>query len=237
MSITSLQFNKLIKADEFFHHLQPIYNIQNGSNYGYEALLRTNICSPSYLFQYARQAKRLFELDTKSLHKIFFDQQNHVVFHNGLLFVNIFPTSLLHPLFPTYLEDLISKTNGPHHQVVFEVNESEKVANLSLLKDRISLIKELGFKVAIDDLGSGWSSLSQLIELRPHFAKLDRYFSTDLSSFDEKQAMIKSLLTYCQLSGIEIILEGIENQADLRVAKELGVKLGQGFLLGVPKAY
>ncbi|MFV8827728.1 EAL domain-containing protein [Alkalihalobacterium sp. APHAB7] len=236
MEVTVSQFDELMKENDFYHFIQPIYNIQSWKKYGYEVLLRSNLGAPNLLFDYAKQNNRLYELDTGSIEKVFTSDDIVNSVKSELLFINIFPSTLLNPMFPMFILDLKNQTKLSCKQVVFEINESEVVSNIITLKERIEMLKEYGFLIAIDDLGNGWSSLSQIIELRPHFAKLDRYFSLKLSSSLDKQAMIQALVTYCQLNNIQLILEGLEYEIDLASAKVLGVPMGQGYLLGRPES-
>jgi EAL domain-containing protein (putative c-di-GMP-specific phosphodiesterase class I) len=77
------------------------------------------------------------------------------------------------------------------------------------------------------------STLRSIIELEPHFAKMDRYFGIDLEKSIQKQKLIQRLIEFCG-SDITLVLEGLEYQSDLDIAKELGVHIGQGYLLGRP---
>jgi EAL domain-containing protein (putative c-di-GMP-specific phosphodiesterase class I) len=102
-----------------------------------------------------------------------------------------------------------------------------------------SVTKELqarGVKIAVDDMGGGYSFFQQWIELEPDFIKLDRYFAEDLSICSRKQKTISSLVDL--LSGTtDIIIEGIETEEDLNIAESLGINYAQGFLLGRPSPW
>ena len=95
-------------------------------------------------------------------------------------------------------------------------------------------IQDLGFRLAIDDLGNGSSSLRKVVELQPDFVKLDKYFSENLSLSIRKQRLIKLLVEFCK-GDSQIVLEGIEQKEDHDIGKKLGVDLGQGYYIGKPK--
>ncbi len=88
-------------------------------------------------------------------------------------------------------------------------------------------------KIAVDDMGTGYSFFQHWIELCPDFVKLDKYFSKDLSTNFQKQKVVKSLIDLL-FGTAEIIIEGIETKADLDTAELLGVPYAQGYLLGRP---
>ncbi|MBE3555114.1 MAG: EAL domain-containing protein [Thermicanus sp.] len=101
--------------------------------------------------------------------------------------------------------------------------------------DPVILLKEKGYTIAIDDFGKGETSLSTALYLEPSFVKLDRYFATDLATSVNKIEVIRTLIDIFQKKKIKIVLEGIEKPIDLAMAKALGVDIGQGYLLGMPK--
>jgi EAL domain-containing protein (putative c-di-GMP-specific phosphodiesterase class I) len=233
------EMDDFIDPKHFYHCFQPIYSLPSGNKKGIEALLRTKKGTTNTIFEQAKQTNRLYELDTQSIHKAIWNcyAADHAM-KEGLLFLNIFPSTLLNPNFPSFMNKILIEHTLPCQHIVFELNETEQTfrsEDSSLLKERIIFLKKCGFLIAIDDIGKGWSSLSTLIDLEPSFAKLDRYFSMNLSTSPKKQMMISSLVQYCSNNQIELILEGIEKEEDLHVAKSLGIKLGQGYLLGKPE--
>lgn len=233
------EMDDFIDSKHFHHCFQPIYSLSNGNKKGIEALLRTSKGTPNTIFGQAKQTNRLYELDTQSIHKAIWNcSVAGNAMKEGLLFLNVFPSTLLNPNFPSFINKILTEHMLPCQHIVFELNETEQTfgfGNSGILKERILFLKKYGFLIAIDDIGKGWSSLSTLIDLEPSFAKLDRYFSINLSTSPKKQMMISSLVQYCSNNQIELVLEGIEKEEDLHVAKDLGIQLGQGYLLGKPE--
>ena len=89
-------------------------------------------------------------------------------------------------------------------------------------------------KSAVDDFGGGVSDFQKIIEISPNYIKLDRYFSKDLRSKTRKQSVVKFLVNYCIKYKMGLILEGLESNDEIALAKSLGVYYGQGFGLGKP---
>lgn len=228
-------FTMLMKNELFYHLYQPLYHLKDLEVMGSEFLFRSQFGPPNHIFDQAKIVGMLYELDTKSILKAlrtYFTSDFSKV--GELLFLNIFPSTITSPIFPNFLETVLTEFPQSRHQIVFEINEMEKIDDPSFIK-RVQLLKECGFFIAIDDIGKGWSSLSRIIDLEPNFIKLDLYFSQSLSISHKKQAMIKALVNYCEATNIKIILEGIETEKDFAVAKALGVTYGQGYVLCRPK--
>lgn len=150
------------------------------------------------------------------------------------MFINVFPSTITNPAFLTFMNETLTETQLNSQQIIFEINETEVVPNIVSFKNSLSDLKKQGFLIAIDDVGRGSASLRAIIEIEPHYVKMDRYFSVNLSISVHKQEMIKSIITYCNNINIHFVLEGIENSIDLEVAKSLGVSCGQGYILGRP---
>ncbi|HJV16846.1 MAG TPA: EAL domain-containing protein [Bacillales bacterium] len=225
--------HEIIEKNDFFHCYQHLYKLKCMSAIGAELLLRTEMGNPEFIFQLAREENKLFELDTKSIDRAFqtFFSQQEIV---GLLFSNIFPSTILHPNFPSFVAYLLEHYPNLSKNVVFEIIETEKVDDEEKLKEKVQFLKKWGFQIAVDDVGKGWSSLCLIIELEPDFIKLDRYFSIDLANSAKKQKMIKLLLHFFEDTDTKMILEGIETSSDLRMAQSLGIHFCQGYLLSKP---
>jgi EAL domain-containing protein (putative c-di-GMP-specific phosphodiesterase class I) len=222
------------------HVYQPMWNVDAMSIFGYEALLRFpngygegNI---EQVFAAARTDGTLYELDTRSFAQAISRFPLNKL-SEGLLFLNLYPSTLLHPHFPFFMNQLVKTYPFVCGRVVIELNETkeeESCWELPEFKNRITLVKDLGFAIALDDVGTGATGLQKIIEFSPNYIKLDRYFSIGLSSSTEKQQMIALLIQYAQYK-MGVILEGIEEEDDLAAAINIDVPIIQGYLLGKPK--
>lgn len=227
--------HSLIEKEAFFHCIQGLFGIKNGKRVGGEILLRSEMGPPDVIFQKAKAFNKLYELDTTSILKVLKTLILQPTSLNDLIFINIFPSTILHSDFPNFIKKISLRYSQFRQKIVFEIVETEYVdKSMDLLKERIELLKSLGYMIALDDVGKGWSSLSLIIELEPDFLKVDQFFSSNLSISQSKQEMIKLLLQYARYSKANVVLEGIEYEQDLAVAKKIGVDCCQGFLLERP---
>jgi EAL domain-containing protein (putative c-di-GMP-specific phosphodiesterase class I) len=228
--------SKVILNDLVFQHVyQPIYELSNSTIFAYEAFLRVGF-NPEAFFQHVSKSNQLFEVDTLSiLHSITgFYKDNKSIENLPLLFINVFPSTILNPQFPRFIQFLLKQMDGKQHQLVLELNEAEEIQDLSLFRKVLSGLRWEGIRFALDDVGKGDSFFPKLIELEPEFIKIDKYLCDHLSLLKSKQKIIQFLVDYGKSSGSNVILEGIEKDLDLEVARSLGVTLGQGFLLSKP---
>lgn len=210
------------------HWFQPIYNLKSNSVIGHEALLRDALdlqISPLTILKNAEQKGCRNILDLISI-KNALDIYKEESYY---LFLNIFPSTLLKGNFLSWW-DIHVPLKIP---VVLELLESEPISDWEKLKVIINELKKREVKIAIDDMGAGYSTMRQCVELEPEFVKLDKYFSESLSVNTRKQKIVKN---YADLfSGTsKLIIEGIEKKEDLEILYHLGVQYAQGFFLGRP---
>jgi len=220
---------KIFDTLKLTHWYQPIFRLETGNVHGYEALVRDKSSyglSPIDIFERAEQENCRNTLDCQLLYEAF----NSMKKMNACMsFLNIFPSTLLKPGFLPWWKEHLSE----YSSVVLEITESEPVSDWSKLKSTINELRNGGAKIALDDMGSGYSFFRHWIELNPEYIKLDRYYAAGLAQSLPKQRVLESLITLFDNS-TEVILEGIETTEDLETAKSLGIHFAQGFLLGKP---
>ena len=231
----------LIEENYFFHVFQPIRHITDRRIFGYEALCRsTSGATPLALFQEAVNQNRLYQLDVWSIeHALtrFFLTQNRVD-EESLLFVNLFPSTVIAVEFPSFIQNLSGRFRSYAHRIVFEINEAiaeQKVWDNPLFIRRLGELRNAKFRIALDDVGEGSTTFRKIIEIAPDFIKLDRFFSIELSHYEKKQRVIQLFVNYCTDTDTDLILEGIERKEDCECASVLGVTIGQGYFLGKPE--
>ncbi len=216
---------------------QPIVSLSERRILGYEALTRGPSNSPLHapiaLFSVARNAGRLSELEVaarKSACRHFHEQQL-----SGKLFLNVSPESLLEPSHqPGRTLKLLQDFGIPPDQVVIELTEQAPIDDFSLLDTALHHYRAMGFSIALDDLGAGYSSLRLWSELRPDYVKIDRHFIDGIHLDAVKREFVGSILKMAKASRAQVIAEGIELVEELAVLTEMGVDLVQGYLLSRP---
>lgn len=225
----------MIEQTGLFHHFQPIYNIQKWELIGYECLLRTSEESnPQKIFEQAIKMKKLYELDSRSIHKAFLTLNDARFSETKKLFINVYPSTLCDQRFLSYLHKIINESNINCQQLIFEIIEAEQINDFNLIKEVLHELKMMRFNIAIDDVGKDFCTMKSIIEFEPDFIKLDGYFTEDLSKVKNKKILITHLNNLCKSINSKLIVEGVENEKDLASLKSIGVEYAQGYLLGRP---
>lgn len=235
------QLNALgsILAQGSLHSLfQPIICLSERRILGYEALSRgpsnSPLHSPVALFSVASHAGRLSELEIacrESACRRFSEQKLP-----GKLFLNISPESLMETAHqPGRTLQLLRDFGIPPSQVVIELTEQTPTDDFDLLQTALHHYRDMGFAIALDDLGAGYSSLRLWSELRPDYVKIDRHFIDGIHQDALKREFVGSILQIARASRAQVIAEGIELPEELAVLTEMGVDLVQGYLLCRPQ--
>jgi EAL domain-containing protein (putative c-di-GMP-specific phosphodiesterase class I) len=231
-ALTEDQLDLILSGDATFSfHFQPIVDLQRGSAVGFEALARFTITGsripPNLVFEAAGTYGRRLELEEKVLTEAI--AANRLLPPNTFLSVNVGPGYLLSDRFDRML-DAAPSLRG----VVFEITEDEVITDYSVLHKKLALIRDRGGFAAVDDAGSGYSSLKHIMEIRPNFIKLDRSFINGCNAEPAKAVLIDMIGKAANRLDAWIIAEGIENADELDELIRLTVPLGQGFYLGRP---
>lgn len=229
-----------ILARSDIHSLfQPIVSLSERRIIGYEALSRgpsnSPLHSPLPLFAIARTAQRLSELEMACRTQACTGFRDLGL--EGKLFLNISPESLLensHEQGRTL--KLLQRLGIPANRIVIELTEQAPTDDLGLLDTALHYYRAMGFSIALDDLGAGYSSLRLWSELRPDYVKIDRHFIDGIHRDGVKREFVGSILQMARASNAVVVAEGIELHEELVVLAEMGIDLVQGYLLSRPEA-
>lgn len=229
----------LILAHGDIHTLfQPILSLSEQRLFGYEALTRGPSGSPLHaplpLFSAARHAGRLSELEQLCRKRAC--QRFHQLELGGKLFLNVSPETLLDPGHqPGYTLQLLESLGIPPQRVVIELTEQTPIDDFALLDAALHHYRAMGFAIALDDLGAGYSSLRLWSELRPDYVKIDRHFIDGIHRDPVKREFVGSILQMARAARARVIAEGVEQVEELHLLAQMGVDLVQGYLLGRPQ--
>jgi EAL domain-containing protein (putative c-di-GMP-specific phosphodiesterase class I) len=152
------------------------------------------------------------------------------------IFINFMPSAIYDPV--SCLRTTVAALDNrgiAHDRIVFEVVESDRVEDPAHLRSILNYYRERGFRVALDDVGAGFASLSLLSELRPDFIKLDMSLVQGVDRDAYKAVIARQLIDTARLLGVPVIAEGIETTAELAWVQESGAEYAQGFALGRPE--
>jgi EAL domain-containing protein (putative c-di-GMP-specific phosphodiesterase class I) len=235
--LNELELRQIIARRGLRTIFQPIVTVDTLESVGFEALSRgprgTPYESPEALFACAQQSRLGRELDR--LCKLTAIASAKPKPAGTYLFLNTLPTTLDDPEFlhGRALATLAASGLQPN-DVVWELTERHPIEDFEAFGMLMREYAALGYKIAIDDVGTGYSSIQTITHVRPLYLKVDISLVTRIQENLLKQELVSSLIALAQNIRSEIIAEGVESEAELSTLKDLGVKYAQGFLFGTP---
>jgi len=229
----------LLEEERVISHFQPIVHAAEPTRvFAHEALLRGldpvgELIPPGRLFDAARDAGFLFQLDLLARRTAIYDAARNDL--TGCLFINFNPTAIYDPTFCLRTTvAAIDATGFSRDQIVFEVTESDRAQDAGHLQRILTFYRSAGFRIALDDFGSGYSSLNLLHQLRPDFLKLDIELIRGVHADPYKALIARKILETARELGLQTIAEGIETPEELSWVQAHGADFVQGYLLGRP---
>lgn len=228
---------QLINTDSLYPLFQPIVDTSENNIIGYEALIRGPkdhpLEFPDVLFAAAHQHNLLSELELacrESAIREFLKLDT-----DARLFLNVNPNVLQDDEHPHGTTLKLSQQMGIDPQrIVIELSERYPIQQPELLKEAVQHYQQLGFKVAIDDLGAGYSGLKLWSEIKPDYVKIDRYFISKLQEDVTKREFVRSIISLAKKVNAKVIAEGIETVEEFHQLHQLNLFLCQGFLFARP---
>jgi len=233
------RIDDVIEARALSVVFQPVVDLLAGAVVGYEALVRgpagTWLETPTALFAAARETARFERLAIVCIQETLRAWSTHG--SPGLLFLNMSPRLVQRPGFePGRARRFLETLGLVPASMVIELTEDYPAIELQHLRDSLLLYRSMGFRVALDDLGEGFSSLRLWSELRPEFVKADKHFVRGIAKDPVKRQFLRSIQHIARRAGSKVIAEGIEVAEDLRAARRIGIAYAQGWHLGRPAA-
>lgn len=214
---------ELIDRGAFHPVFQPVLDLRTRRVVGNEALTRFDDGTrPDLVFAEAHRAGLGQKLEAACIRAAIAESEGRI--GDAWLSINASPGLAL--------DGSLAAVLGVGHDLVPEVTEHVEINDYGALRHAIDRID--GLRVAVDDAGAGYASLRHILELRPDFVKLDIALIRGIESDPARQAMVAGMCHFAQATGTTLLAEGIETGDELRTLTELGVELGQGYLLGRP---
>jgi len=218
--------DEILERHMFHPVFQAVRRLSDGRIVGYEALTRfDSTLTTTEVFSDARTTGRMRDLEIASLQAAL--DAAIALPPDCWLSVNSSPNLLVEP-------DTLARILAPvQRDLVVELSEHDAIEDYAPIAAAFARLGP-GRRLAVDDAGSGFASLRHILEVRPHFVKLDIGLIQGLAADMARTALIAGFVRFATDAGFELIAEGIETDADRRALRRLGVGLGQGFLLGRP---
>ena len=234
---TRCRLQDVLLAHEITTVFQPIVDLQQGGLLGFEALSRgpagTAQHAPISMFEAAASADLVFELDRHCRRRALTTARDLPAPYH--LFVNIVPASMYDPDFQgASLIRLLEGFGLSPDRIVLEVSEQYVIENYTLFVEAVQTFKQMGFSIAVDDIGAGYSGLETIAHLNPRYLKFDMQLIRDIDHSHVKREMTRALKTFADKMDSRIIAEGIEREGEQQALVDLGIDYGQGYLLGRP---
>lgn len=220
--------------------LQPIVNIHNGSCYGYEALLRNHeeagFESIGNLFDEAYDAGVLHKVDMVLRRKAFAKFGRIKWSETAKLFYNLDNRLFHSPDYSSGYTDAFLKTLLiATENIIFEISEKHELGDNSGTINTLKAYRRQGFKIAVDDCGTGFSGLQLLYYTEPDCIKIDRFFIKDIESDAKKRLLVSSIVEIAHLMGNIVVAEGVETKKEYYSCRSIGCDLIQGFFIQKPQ--
>jgi EAL domain-containing protein (putative c-di-GMP-specific phosphodiesterase class I) len=221
-----------IARDRIAVQFQPQFDVRTGEVKGVEALARwEGAVSPSVLFERAAAAK-LSERLSRSIQR----KALRIVgrwtgdLASLRLSLNMLPQDLARPGYEAWLLNEIAEAGLRPEKVTVEITEGSLVKDPIAASARLARLRAAGVRIAIDDFGTGYASLAYLISLPLDTLKIDRGLIADVVGGSRDRIVVKALVALARELGLQLVMEGVEDPAQLELLAEWGCELYQGFL-------
>jgi diguanylate cyclase (GGDEF)-like protein len=231
------EIKEAISGQRFEIVFQPIANLRALKPVFYEVSMRMNsdgelLLPPSFLST-AERFRLLPEIDRQVIGKTV----PHLIANDDLyLAINLSGQSFGDVTLPDFIESCFKAADVDPSRVIFEITETAVIANLPAARTMVHRLRAAGFRFSLDDFGAGFSSFNYIKELVPDYLKIDGSFITD-AKIDQKQWIFVEMMNdIAHRLKIQSIAECVEDELTLTKLRQIGVDLGQGFLLGKPTA-
>ena len=207
----------------------PIVYADTQEIFGYEALARgvlRSLRSPEVMFEVAEEADLIWELSRLCRARALEGLDSYLR-AGELLFINVDPHDFSDPLFG-------EKEVQHPERVVLEITERTAIKDYPKFRERLKVLREMGYRFAVDDAGSGYAGLGSIANLEPDFIKLDISLINAIDTNFIKQNLVETMVRFANDHGAMVIAEGVEREEEFKTVRDLGSHLVQGFFLHRP---
>lgn len=223
---------------------QPIIRLTDRKLTGYEALVRIahrehGTITPAEFLPTAELSDQIIEIGEvvlqRTLASLLSAQSSCDLHAEATISVNISARQLRDERLPVVIGNALARSGIAASRLRLELTETTMVTNLDFARRMLERLRATGVRIALDDFGAGFSSLTYLHELPVDLIKIDRRFVTGADRHAARMAILEAIVGLGSALGIPLIAEGVETEADLLMLKRLNVEFGQGYFLGRPE--
>jgi PAS domain S-box-containing protein len=233
---TVLMIKNAIKTSKIVSYFQPIIDNNTQEVVKYESLVRLinddgKVLSPFFFLDTAKKSNYYLKITNIVLeHSLNILKNCNVDISINLSALDIEQKSMRQKIL-----SLLEQHKKDANRIVFELLEDEGIKDFEVVKRFISVVKEYGVKIAIDDFGAGYSNFERLLDYQPDILKIDGCLIRDIETSSYSLSAVKSIVTFAKEQNIQTIAEFIENESIFNIIKELGVDYSQGYYFGEPE--
>lgn len=224
----------ILDENRFHYDFQPIVDARTGDIYAYEALMRADVTpyiSPLKILKYAEYLERLYDVERSTFFNILdCIGREKVLLQGKKVFINSIPGNRLQGEDARQLEKKLEKYAGA---VVVELTEQAEIADDELAQMKESYAK-MGIETAVDDYGTGYSNVTNLLRYMPNYVKIDRMLLSKIQESPQKQHFVREIVEFSHDNNIKTLAEGVETTEELQMVIHLGVDLIQGYYTAKP---
>ncbi len=226
----------ILDNNKLIYHFQPIVDARTGEIFAYEALMRSNteqFVSPLEILKFAEYLGRLYDVERATFLNVLECIENHEEEFGGKkIFINSIPGNRLKPEDFEMVKGKLEKYSG---KVVIELTEQAELDDDELAEMK-AVYESAGIQTAVDDYGTGYSNVTNLLRYMPDCVKIDRMLLSGIQLSPQKQHFVKEIIEFAHDNNIKTLAEGVETSEELKMVISLGVDLIQGFYTAKPSA-
>jgi len=238
-------FDRILCERQIIPVYQPIVSLTDGKIFGYEALSRVSDDKNSdkiidlgieHIIKIAERTNKLWEFETLCRKKALENAKDILVDAEKKLFINVNPNVIHDGEFKDgFTKSRLDKYGLDFQNIVFEITERNAISDKDVFLEAIDHYRKQNYGIAIDDVGSAYSGLNVINDIKPNIIKLDMNLIRNIDKDETKQFLCKAMVDFGKNAEIKVIAEGIETEEELQMLIKLGVDFGQGYFLGIPR--
>lgn len=231
------ELRRILTSRDVLIRYQPIVRLDDGLIHGFEALSSGppgNVFeNPEMLFSFAEETEQIVELER--LCRVQAIRGAARLNAPQKLFINCSAHAFVDPelVSSTVLEEVRRAGRDPR-DIVFEVTERVAITEWKEVRAVLATLRRIGFSIAIDDMGAGYSSLQAVAEVEPDYLKFDISLVRDVHLSPIKRNLLETLVVLAEKIDAQAIAEGVESLQEFQALRSMGVGLAQGFYFAVP---
>lgn len=236
--VHELNIRKAIENGEFTIWFQPQIDLVSGKTVSVESLVRWNhpeigLLTPDQFIPAAEKSGIINELGTLILRKTCESVSRWHKNNPVGVAVNVSVCQIERPSFISTVYSALENSIKPQ-MLTLEISETGTLNKTSNLINKIRIVKKMGVQLAIDDFGTGYAALSYLKYIPADFLKIDSSFLSGITHNTEDTAIVRAIIAMAHTLGMRVIAEGVENESQLRVLRQMGCDIAQGYYFSEP---